>query len=146
MTTLATLSPKYANLALPALVREYAVFGDSALPEILDAYELTQEDFQILRETPQFVSLHGDMTNEITSKGIVQVKAKSYLELHLQTLHEMIAEKSYEASDRIKALELLAKIADALPKNTAPANTGMMVNFDFGSLATPATTIEAQPV
>ena len=143
MTNLANLSPKYSSLALPALVREYAVFGDSALDDILEAYDLTPEDFEILKTTEQFQSLQGDMTNEITSRGIVQVKAKSYLELHLQTLHEMIEEKSYEAGDRIKALELLAKIADALPKNAAPANTGMMVNFDFGSLATPIPTIEA---
>ena len=143
MTNLATLSPKYSSLALPALVREYAVFGDSALDDILEAYDLTPEEFEILKTTEQFQSLQGDMTNEITSRGIVQVKAKSYLELHLQTLHEMIEEKSYEAGDRIKALELLAKIADALPKNAAPANTGMMVNFDFGSLTAPTPTIEA---
>ena len=145
MTNLANLSPKYSSLALPALVREYAVFGDSALDDILEAYDLTPEEFEILKTTERFQSLQGDMTNEITSRGIVQVKAKSYLELHLQTLHEMIEEKSYEASDRIKALELLAKIADALPKNAAPANTGMMVNFDFGSLTPPAPIIEANP-
>lgn len=142
MTTLASLSSSFYDVSLPVIIREYVIFGDFVIDEILTTHGLSLSEFEALKNTDTFKAMQEDISNEIAVKGIVQVKARSYLEIHLQTLHDMIEEKSYEASDRIKALELLAKIADALPKNNTPANTGMMVNFDFGSLTVPTPAIE----
>lgn len=128
-----------ALLALPditisSLVRDVILYGQDDLDEVLASNDLTYEEFMEIAETPAFKKAAEDLGNELKSSGLVKVKARDILNEQLHTLRDIANNTGQEASDRIKAVELIAKIADALPKNTGSTQTGPMVTINLGSL------------
>lgn len=130
--------PAHLDIPLPSLVRDYILYGEDDIDEFLHLYKLTIEEFKLLRQLPEFASIAKTVQNEVNSKGKVQIKARTLMETHLMTLHDVIENTTYEASDRIKAMDLLARLADALPKNNTPTNTGLNVSINFGGSVKPA--------
>lgn len=122
------------NFNISALVRDVILYGSDDLDEALQSHSLTHEQFLVLAETDEFKAAAKELGNELKANGLVKVKAKDILNEQLHTLRDIANNSGQEASDRIKAVELIAKIADALPKNNQTAQTGPMVSINFGSL------------
>ena len=131
------------------MARDFVLYGDDEFDTFLEMYDINNQQFQEISKLPEFIALQKDYRNEMKSKGKAYLKARTILEEQLNTLNLIIANPAHETADRIKAMELVAKIADALPKNNAPASTGMNVSINFGSTtatrtpAAPADIIEA---
>lgn len=124
--------------SIHALVRDYILYAEDEFETLLEMYDITEQQLEAIKTTPEFMSIAKEVGNEVKSKGKAQLKARTLLESHLATLHNIIESTQYDAIDRIKAIELLAKIADALPKANATTSTGMNVSINFGGSIKPA--------
>lgn len=117
------------------------MFGEDTLG-VLRSHGVGYEAFKAIQKMPEYkqhyketmAALEADPRQAVRSYATVLLKEK------LPVLAEMASDASLRSSDRIKALELLAKLADAMPRTeNEKGTTGVMVNLNFGSTPAPET-------
>lgn len=123
-----------------ALARDLAYFGDSerSLQQILDAYDMTAEDLQTRMEDKDFrlmiKTIRKDMEKDVN--GMLRARAKMYLDAEMDLIHEAVINRGEKLSDRIRGFQMMAQLADAIPRNdssnqTIGALTGPAANITF---------------
>ena len=114
------------NLAL-----EIVLYGDD-LKGVADAYEVTTEQLIYISETNPLVRKEMEEARALLKKhGRTRMRARDMLEGALTILQSRMADEMVELKDFTKAVELLARIADVLPRPdpAAAAVTGAVLNF-----------------
>lgn len=123
-----------------ALARDIAYLGDTPEQQrrILDAYEVDQDWFDAKMEDAQFREIihkfRVDMMRD--AGGPRRVLAQYYLEAELDQLHEIVTDPAQKAIDRVRAMNLMAELADAKPKSAEGGKglgNGVSVTFNFGN-------------
>lgn len=135
-TEMTRYHPKLDELQRSALARDIVLYGGSDLQGVLDAYNLTQEDLtELLDEesllTKEIQRYKKQVDND--PKSAVRMASNEVLSLSIPELHKLIHDHYTEGKDKIKAAELVARLADALPKDTKGGNTGTTVTINMGS-------------
>lgn len=116
-----------ANLAL-----ELAMFGDDPA-RVADAWGISPSVLErTLRTTPLLARMVEDYKKELSDNGRLRTQAKDLLTSALPRLQDLIFNAVTAPKDVINAIELLGRLADAMPK-TAPAavGTGTVLNFNI---------------
>lgn len=116
-----------ANLAF-----EMAMFSED-LPRVAQAWGLKPDTLAAtLRRTPLLQRMVDDYKKELEDNGRLRTQAKDLLTGALPKLQDIIFNAITAPKDIINAVELLAKLADALPKQTqAAVGTGTVLNFNI---------------
>lgn len=123
---------------IPALARDVVLYGSSDLAGVLRAHGVGHDEFRALAEHQLFIKTVQEVQEQLSRspRAGLRLKANEYLENHLKTLSDMASNAHEKGADRIKAIEMLARLADALPKeDKTNAGTGMVVNLNFGPSA-----------
>lgn len=125
------------------LARDLAVFGDTHRDEILDAHGLTPYELKELLDTEKFNQRIQAIRTEINhdTKGLVRARAAMYLEAGLDNAYEIANNPGAKDADRMKAIQFLAMMADAVPRSSGMGSDGMPVAgagavnvvFNFGN-------------
>lgn len=125
------------------LARDIAYFGQTRLPEIMKAYNLDEDGLNDLLEDSRFQAMVHQFSNDVAKdvRGTLRARANMMLNAQLEVAHEIAFDRSEKASDRLKAINLTAQLADALPmaggKSSGTGDftgTGVNVTFNFGNL------------
>lgn len=123
------------------LARDLAVFGDTHRDEILAAHNITVEDLEELMQTEKFGQRIQAIRTEINhdTKGLIRTRAAMYLEAGLDNAYEIANNPQARDTDRMKAIQFLAMMADAVPRSAGTGGEGVYgsggavnVVFNFG--------------
>lgn len=123
------------------LARDLAVFGDTHRDEILQAHDLTPEELFAMLANEKFAQRIQAIRTEINhdTKGLVRARASMYLEAGLDNAYEIANNPAAKDADRMKAIQFLATMADAVPRNSGfgdgtpnTSNGAVNVVFNFG--------------
>lgn len=124
------------------LARDLAVFGDTHRDEILAAHDISAEELLAMLETDKFAQRIQAIRTEINhdTKGLVRARASMYLEAGLDNAYEIANNPGAKDADRMKAIQFLAMMADAVPRASGlnsdgtPSGGSGAVNvvFNFG--------------
>lgn len=125
------------------LARDLAVFGDTHRDEILAAHDITAEQLLEMLENEKFAQRIQAIRTEINhdTKGLVRARAAMYLEAGLDNAYEIANNPGAKDADRMKAIQFLATMADAVPRASgfnsdgSPGSGGggaVNVVFNFG--------------
>lgn len=119
----------YKSIYIPSLCRELLLFGSTRLIEVLDKYQITAEDFELIVELPLFKKEMRELKAiaEASPNALIQMKAREYADESLDALRDIV---KYGADrDKIAAAKFLAQIGGVM--ETGGLNRG----DDSGSTA-----------
>lgn len=130
------LPPKKFSLdELADLAQDLCFFSDHSVADILQPYGITHNQLTAMRAHSaafKTAETHArKMLKEDKHIG-VRVKAKGFAMLRLDTLNAMAGDMMVEPKDRLKAIEILFKIADLNPKEVkeeGKASASVVLNF-----------------
>lgn len=134
-TELAQYSHDIDALRMETLARDVVLFGGSDLLGVLAAYDLTEESFLALLDTSPLLEQEIKRVRkqvEQDPKVAVRLAANEVLGVSIPHLQQLIASSAVEPKDRVKAIELAARLADALPRDTKSPMAGVAVQINFG--------------
>lgn len=134
-TEISTYNPKLNELKQSTLARDIVLYGGSDLQGVLDAYGLDEqalnaaldEDSLLSKELQRFKK---QVDND--PKAAIRMASNEVLTNAVPEIHSLIQNSWTESKDKIKAIELVARLADALPKESKSAATGPMVTINMG--------------
>jgi hypothetical protein len=118
------------------LVHDLAAFGDTRLPEILDAYNMTREDLEARLQDDDFSARIVAVREEAKrdSNGMMRLRARMLIDAELDAMHEIAMDRMAKPSDRIKAFQAVTDLAGiAPPKAAEAAGVAAVITFNFGS-------------
>lgn len=100
----------YRNVYLPTLCRELLLFGSTRLVEVLDKYELSAADFELIVELPLFKKEMRELRaiSEVSPNALIQMKAREYVDQGLDYLWDIV--KNGADKDKIAAMKFLSQI------------------------------------
>lgn len=130
-----TYQPKLNELKRSTLARDIVLYGGSDLQGVLDAYDLNEDELDDLLDGDSF------LMNEIQRykkqvdndpKAAIRLASNEVLTNAVPELHALIHGQWTEGKDKIKGIELAAKLADALPKESKSGGSGTLVTINMG--------------
>lgn len=130
----------FKGVNIHQFVRDLLLFGANRAVEVCEAWNLSADDFDELVRLPAFKKEMKEMRALIDSSpnALIQIKARTIVERGLDELQHIIRTAPRDA-DRIKAMELLIKIAGitstARGEETdsgRPAASGLVLNVNLG--------------
>lgn len=130
----------FKGVNIHQFVRDLLLFGANRAVEVCEAWNLSADDFDALVRLPAFKKEMKEMRALIDSSpnALIQIKARTIVERGLDELQHIIRTAPRDA-DRIKAMELLIKIAGitstARGEETdsgRPAASGLVLNVNLG--------------
>lgn len=121
-------------IAVSALVKDLVLFGQNDLSGVLEAHGIDQDALLDLSDTPVFKSELAALKKQLADDphATLRMVAKQGLEMQVPNVTAIADDVRNAVTDRLKAVELLARLADALPKTTkaeAPALPVLQINF-----------------
>lgn len=127
-----------------SLIIELLAYPDD-VESVLDAYGLSEYQYQSLLGNPLFQQVYKETESSITAmatSGGFQLSARRVAEQGLTVLEEIIA--TGEDKDRLKAIEMAANLANLNPlvqakmkQENQVVNTGVQLVVNFGNGLTP---------
>lgn len=130
----------YKGISIHQFARDLILFGDSRVVEVCDAYKMSAETFTEIIQLPSFKKEMRELRAliEASPNALIQVKARTIVERGLEELQSIMTTADRPA-DRIKAMELLAKIAgvtgggkDSDGDSSKPQASGLVLNVQLG--------------
>lgn len=128
-----------ANLAL-----EIALYGDD-LDRVADSYNISRMLLDHLMSS--WPTLKAEMVEAeaaVKQKGRLRMRASDMLESLLQRVAEVAFEEGAAPATVLKAAELVARVADAIPRGPGEAGAGPLLNVTF--VSPPAGSVTIQPI
>ena len=129
------------RINVQSLAADLVLFGADDLPGVMSAHKLDEEQLASLLETNAALRARvRDLKKQVESdpKAMIRLRAAGALEGHIATLNLLAADAEIEPKDRRACIELLAELADAMPKvDKATAATGVVLQMNFGAGAPP---------
>jgi hypothetical protein len=117
----------------PRLVMDLAL-GLDPLAEILDRYEMVQDDYDRLCEVPSFRRDLAVTMRELRENGVTfGKKAAIQAESYLLDVDDMVQDKSIPASTRLTAIQWMARMGRLEPKEEKSTDvaTGTQVTLNI---------------
>lgn len=130
----------YKGVNIHQFVRDLLLFGANRAVEVCEAWGITADDFEEMVSLPAFKKEMKELRALIDSSpnALIQIKARTIVERGLDELQHIVRTAPKDA-DRIKAMELLIKIAGitstARGEETdsgRPAASGLVLNVNLG--------------
>lgn len=131
----------YKHIYVPILCRELLLFGSTRLIEVLDKYQITAEDFELIVELPLFKKEMRELKAiaEASPNALIQMKAREYADESLDALRDIV---KYGADrDKIAAAKFLAQIGGVMEtgglnrgddSGNAKQASGLTLNVNLG--------------
>lgn len=121
---------------MTSLAFDLVLYGKADLSGVLDAYDLDEEQFNKLLDDSPILSkeiqrIRRQVDND--PKAAIRLAASEVVSHSIPALNEVIHSQFMEPKDRIKAVEMAAKLADALPKEDKSKGTGLAVQINMGN-------------
>lgn len=136
------------HLDMASLARDIVLFPNEEY-EVLMAHGVGFEAHALLKSHPEYILKVQEAREayEGDSSAIIKNLAKTLMADNLLALAAIVADKGEKGSDRVKAAELLAKIADVMPRTDTSGQgvTGTVVQLNFGPSEPPVVTLENKP-
>lgn len=145
-TEMKVYNPKLNELERSALARDIVLYGTSDLQGVMEAYHLSEDELDALLDEGSLLSREIQRYKKQVDndpKAAIRMASSEVLTHAVPRLHALIHDQWTEGKDRIKAVELVAKLADAMPKEAKGANTGASVVINMGS---PTSVPDIKPV
>lgn len=131
----------YKSIYIPTLCRELLLFGSTRLIEVLDKYQVTAEDFELITELPLFKKEMRELRAiaEASPNALIQMKAREYADESLDALRDII--KYGSDKDKIAAAKFLAQIGGVMEtgglnrgndESNAKQASGLTLNVNLG--------------
>lgn len=131
----------YKSVYLPVLCRELLLFGSTRLIEVLDKYQITAEDFELIVELPLFKKEMRELKaiSEASPNALIQMKAREYVDQGLDYLWDIV--RFGKDRDKIAAMKFLSEVGGTqetggLNRNdessSAKQASGLTLNVNFG--------------
>lgn len=135
-TDMRNYNPKLGELQLSTLARDIVLYGGSDLQGVMDAYNLSEDELNALLDEGSFLA--GEIRRykkqvENDPKSAIRLASNEVLSHAVPELHNLIHDHFTEGKDKVKAIELAARLADAMPKETKSGVSGTMVTINMGS-------------
>ena len=140
MTTLKpkTMQPIYTAplsiVKITELARDVAIYGDTDLAGVLQAHNVTHEQYTAAQKHSAYISEVERVTKQMSDPhGALRVKAQNMLPTSVDIIGEIALDRYQPASARLKAIEMVSKLAgveDSASKQHAP----VVVHLDFGGI------------
>lgn len=117
-----------------ALARDVAYLGGIDIDFVLQNHNLTLEELKEKLKVPFFKKMVEKFQDEIgdDGSGMLQVRARSYMDVGITRLHQVVMSPDTKDENVVKAFTLMSQLSGAMPKNGAGEATGMQVVFNFG--------------
>lgn len=121
-----------------ALARDLALFGESHLDQIMQAYNLNQKQMQAKRENPAFQTLYTQYRNDLDKDkhGGLRARSSAYLDVLMERLFTLSMKTDATAQHVLKTAQFMASVADALPRSSGDGigggTAGVHVTFQIG--------------
>lgn len=129
-----SLTPPAADLA--ALARDICIYGEHDLAGVLRAHNISQERYDAEIAVHPVVVAEMRAFKEMTAKDpavAVRMAAKQALLSGIPMLHADIQNPETEPKARVAAVQLLATMADVMPKESKNAATGPTLVLNIGA-------------
>jgi len=131
----------YKQIYIPTLCRELLLFGSTRLIEVLDKYQITAEDFELIVELPLFKKEMRELKaiSEASPNALIQMKAREYVDQGLDYLWDIV--RFGKDRDKIAAMKFLSEVGGTqetggLNRNdessSAKQASGLTLNVNLG--------------
>lgn len=130
----------FGKVNLQALARDVVLFGQKNIVDVVKSYELSADEFGRIIELPAFKKELREIRalTESSPNALIQLKARQLVDDGMMALNDII-HKGEKDSDRIKALEFLAKIGGMMggggrtdDDSGKPQASGLVLNVQLG--------------
>lgn len=129
----------YKGVNIHQFAKDLLLFGSSRAMEICDSYKISGAVFVEISELPAFKKEIRELRAliEASPNALLQLKARTIMERGLEEL-EHIIHTGEKDTDRIKAMELISKIAGvglggkASESENMPQASGLVLNVNIG--------------
>lgn len=132
----------YKHVYLPDFARDIVLYGKTDAQGVLDAYQITAEEFAVIAKMPLFLAHLDNLKKTLASSeyAVVQIKAAEALEAVVLSLQGRVAQGVMTTQELIRTGDFLFKVigSESLRKQvsaeiTGPVNTGTVVNIAYGA-------------
>lgn len=132
----------HKNVHIATFVSDIILYGSHRIVDVCNSHGVDAETFKEIMELPSFKKEMREIRalTEASPNALIQLKARTFVENGLEQLNKIVRSGEKD-SDRIKAMELLCKIAGVSDggriisgdNDNKPQASGLVLNVNLGS-------------